>query len=59
MTASALPNSVDAMLELLASHGYLAERSLATVTYLFEGAMMHGRQLSFGKLNTEDWQANA
>ena len=34
MTASALPNSVDAMLELLASRGYLAERSLATVTYL-------------------------
>ncbi len=34
MTASALPNSVDAMLELLSSRGYLAERSLATVTYL-------------------------
>ena len=34
MTASALPKSVDAMLELLSSHGYLAERSLATVTYL-------------------------
>ena len=34
MTASALPNSVDAMLELLGSRGYLAERSLATVTYL-------------------------
>src|ERR1700743_2029538 len=32
--ASALPNSVDAMLALLTSHGYLAERSLATVTYL-------------------------
>src|SRR6188768_1164987 len=34
MTASALPASVDAMLELLTSRGYLAERSLATVTYL-------------------------
>ena len=34
MTASALPTSVDAMLELLTSRGYLAERSLATVTYL-------------------------
>ena len=34
MSAAALPNSVDAMLELLGSHGYLAERSLATVTYL-------------------------
>ena len=34
MNASALPNSVDAMLELLTSRGYLAERSLATVTYL-------------------------
>ena len=34
MTASALPKSVDAMLELLASRGYLAERSLATVAYL-------------------------
>jgi len=34
MTASALPNSVDAMLELLSSRGYLAERSLATITYL-------------------------
>src|ERR1039458_7362382 len=34
MTALALPTSVDAMLELLTSHGYLAERSLATVTYL-------------------------
>jgi len=34
MSASALPNSVDAMLELLSSRGYLAERSLATVTYL-------------------------
>ena len=34
MTATALPTSVDAMLELLTSRGYLAERSLATVTYL-------------------------
>src|ERR1700744_994073 len=34
MSASALPKSVDAMLELLSSHGYLSERSLATVTYL-------------------------
>src|SRR5258708_4226841 len=34
MTASALPTSVDAMLELLTSRGYLAERALATVTYL-------------------------
>ena len=34
MSASALPNSVDAMLDLLTSHGYLADRSLATVTYL-------------------------
>ena len=34
MTASALPASVDAMLETLTSRGYLAERSLATVTYL-------------------------
>lgn len=34
MSASTLPKSVDAMLELLGSHGYLAERSLATVTYL-------------------------
>ena len=41
MTASALPNSVDAMLELLASRGYLAERSLATVTYLFAGSLEH------------------
>jgi len=31
MTASALPNSVDAMLELLSSRGYLSDRSLATV----------------------------
>ena len=34
MTASALPKSVDATLDLLTSRGYLAERSLATVTYL-------------------------
>src|SRR6201988_3049115 len=34
MTASALPASVDAMLDTLTSRGYLAERSLATVTYL-------------------------
>src|SRR5258707_5088954 len=34
MSASALPGSVDAMLDLLTSRGYLAERSLATVTYL-------------------------
>src|SRR6201996_6247303 len=34
MTASALPKSVGAMLELLSSRGYIAERSLATVTYL-------------------------
>src|SRR2546425_2377927 len=34
MSASALPKSVDAALELLTSRGYLAERSLATVTYL-------------------------
>ena len=34
MTASALPKSVDAMLELLSLRGYIAERSLATVAYL-------------------------
>ena len=34
MSASALPASVDATLELLTSRGYLAERSLATVVYL-------------------------
>jgi MoxR-like ATPase len=34
MSASALPSSVDAMLDLLSSRGYLAERALATVTYL-------------------------
>src|SRR5437762_14259930 len=33
-TSGASPASVDAMLELLTSRGYLAERSLATVTYL-------------------------
>ncbi|MGY3457937.1 MoxR-like ATPase [Bradyrhizobium sp. LM3.4] len=33
-TSGALPASVDAMLELLTSRGYLSERSLATVTYL-------------------------
>jgi MoxR-like ATPase len=34
MNASALPASVDALLELLTTRGYLAERTLATVTYL-------------------------
>src|SRR5690349_6139963 len=34
MSASALPSSVDAMLDLLSARGYLAERALATVTYL-------------------------
>ena len=34
MSASALPKSVDAMLELLTSRGYFAERSLATVAFL-------------------------
>src|SRR3954465_3658783 len=33
-TSVVLPASVDSMLELLTSRGYLAERSLATVTYL-------------------------
>src|SRR6202050_3987078 len=42
MSASALPPSADAMLELLTSRGYLAERSLATVTYL---ALRMGRPL--------------
>jgi MoxR-like ATPase len=42
MSASAPPISVDAMLELLTSRGYLAERSLATVTYL---ALRMGRPL--------------
>ena len=34
MTASAIPASVDAMLDLLKARGYFAERSLATVTFL-------------------------
>src|SRR6201991_1941368 len=34
MSASALPTSVDATLDLLTRRGYLAERSLATVVYL-------------------------
>jgi len=34
MNASAMPASVDALLELLTSRVYLAERALATVTYL-------------------------
>ena len=34
MSAIAIPDSVDATLELLLSHGYLAERALATVTFL-------------------------
>jgi MoxR-like ATPase len=34
IAAPAIPNSVDATLELLLKHGYLAERALATVTYL-------------------------
>src|ERR1700741_1335685 len=34
MSASAPPKSVDAILELLTSRGYFAERSLATVAYL-------------------------
>ena len=42
MNASAFPKSVDATLELLASRGYFAERSLATVTYL---ALRMGRPL--------------
>jgi len=42
MSAAALPASVDAMLELLGSRGYLAERSLATVTFL---ALRMGRPL--------------
>jgi MoxR-like ATPase len=39
---SSVPNSVDATLDLLLKHGYLAERSLATVTYL---ALRMGRPL--------------
>jgi hypothetical protein len=31
MSASALPTSVDATLDMLTKRGYLAERSLATV----------------------------
>jgi hypothetical protein len=50
MTASALPKSVDAMLELLSSRGYLAERSLATVTYL---SLRMGRPLF---LEGGDWE---
>src|SRR5271163_1348226 len=42
MTASVSPQSVDALLELLTSRGYLAERSLATVTFL---ALRMGRPL--------------
>src|ERR1700759_1908028 len=34
MSASALPTSVDATLDMLTRRGYLAERSLATVVYL-------------------------
>jgi MoxR-like ATPase len=34
MAAPAIPNSVEATLDLLLKHGYLAERSLATVTFL-------------------------
>src|SRR5664280_1509205 len=42
MAITPVPDSVDAMLELLTSRGYLAERSLATVTYL---ALRMGRPL--------------
>ncbi|WP_407155349.1 AAA family ATPase [Bradyrhizobium sp. STM 3557] len=42
MSAAALPSSVDGMLELLSSRGYLAERALATVTFL---ALRMGRPL--------------
>jgi len=42
MSAAALPTSVDAMLELLGTRGYLAERALATVTFL---ALRMGRPL--------------
>jgi MoxR-like ATPase len=34
IAAPAVPNSVDATLDLLLRHGYLAERALATVTFL-------------------------
>jgi MoxR-like ATPase len=42
IAAPSIPNSVDATLELLLKHGYLAERALATVTYL---ALKMGRPL--------------
>lgn len=42
MSAASVPASVDGMLELLSSRGYLAERALATVTYL---ALRMGRPL--------------
>src|ERR1700740_2806765 len=42
MSASALPKSVDATLELLTSRAYLAERSLATVAFL---SLRMGRRL--------------
>jgi MoxR-like ATPase len=42
MSTPALPASVDATLDLLSSRGYLAERALATVTYL---ALRMGRPL--------------
>ena len=42
IAASAVPNSVDATLDLLLKHGYLAERALATVTFL---ALRMGRPL--------------
>src|SRR6201998_2967020 len=42
MSAPALPTSVEALEELLTSRGYLAERSLATATYL---ALRMGRPL--------------
>jgi MoxR-like ATPase len=42
IAAPTVPDSVDATLDLLLKHGYLAERSLATVTYL---ALRMGRPL--------------
>src|SRR5499427_2349508 len=42
MTSPAMPASVDAMLDLLTSRGYFAERSLATVLFL---ALRMGRPL--------------
>lgn len=42
IAAPSIPNSVDSTLELLLKHGYLAERALATVTYL---ALKMGRPL--------------